>query len=368
MKVVLITNNLFMFYKFRKELVRKLCGNCEVVMMLPLEDEVLGEIDFSQHFIDMGCRLINVEMHRRGMNPFHELKLILNYRQLLKQEKPDIVVTYSIKPNIYAGFLCSLMKIPYCANVTGLGTAFEKSVLAPFAVRLYRAAFRRVKTVFFENDSNRQFFISGRMITEEKTCLLPGAGVNLDEFGYAEFPRQETTKFVFVGRVMKEKGVEELFEAASRLQSEGAKTEVHIVGPLEDDYREKVQELADRKIIVYHGLQKDVRPFLKAANCLVLPSWHEGMANTILEASATGRPVIATNIPGCRESVVDGRTGFLTVPRDAVDLYRKMKLFMELPNAEQKEMGIFAREKMEHEFGKDKVVEKTVEAILRKGS
>lgn len=364
MKVVLITNNLFMFYKFRKELVQKLCEKHEVVLMLPLEDEVLGEIDFSQHFIDMGCRLIDVKMHRRGMNPLNELKLIFNYKQLLKQEMPDIVVTYSIKPNIYAGFLCSVLKIPYCANVTGLGTAFEKTILAPFAVRLYRLGFRQVKTVFFENDSNRQLFVSKRMIAEEKTCLLSGAGVNLNEFCYAEFPQGEITKFVFVGRVMKEKGVEELFAAAEHLQNEGAKAEVHIVGPMEDDYKEKVRELTNQKTVIYHGLQKDVRPFLQESNCLVLPSWHEGMANTILEASATGRPVIASNIPGCKESVADGRSGFLTTPRSAEDLYQKMKLFMELPNAEQREMGIFAREKMEHEFGKDKVVEMTVERIL----
>lgn len=364
MKIILITNNLFMFYKFRKELISKLCENHEVVIMLPLEDDVLGEIDFSQYFRDMGCRLIDVEMHRRGMNPFHEFMLFLNYRKLLKQEKPDIVVTYSIKPNIYAGVLCSLMKIPYCANVTGLGTAFERRALAPVAVRLYRLGFRKVKTVFFENDTNRQFFINGRIISEDRTCLLNGAGVNLDEFSYTEFPKQEVTKFVFVGRVMKEKGVEELFEAAERLHHEAAKVEMHIVGPMEDNYKERVQKLADEGILIYHGLQKDVRPFLREANCLVLPSWHEGMANTILEASATGRPVIASNIPGCKESVADGRSGFLVTPRNADDLYRKMKQFMELPGAEQKEMGIFAREKMEHEFGKDKVVEKTVERIL----
>lgn len=364
MKIVLITNNLFMFYKFRKELVQRLCEDCEVTLMLPLEDEVLGEIDFSRHFIDMGCRLINVQMHRRGMNPLNEWKLIENYWKLLKQEKPDIVVTYSIKPNIYAGFICSMRKIPYCANVTGLGTAFEKTLLAPFAALFYRLGFRRVKTVFFENDSNRRFFINRRMISEEKTCLLTGAGVNLDEFCYTEYPNQEMIKFTFVGRVMKEKGIEELFAAAARLQSEGAKAEIHIVGPMEDDYKEKVQELTDKKTIIYHGLQKDVRPFLKESNCLVLPSWHEGMANTILEASAMGRPVIASNIPGCKESVTDGRSGFLIAPRNAEDLYQKMKLFMELQNTEQKEMGVFAREKMEHEFGKDRVVKRTVERIL----
>lgn len=364
MKIVLITNNLFMFYKFRKELVSRLCQDHEVAIMVPLEDEVLGEIDFSQQFRDMGCRLIDIKMNRRGMNPLNELKLIAVYRKLLKQEKPDVAVTYSIKPNIYAGFVCSLLKIPYCANVTGLGSAFEKVPLAPIAVRLYRLGFRRVKTVFFENEHNRQFFIGGRMIAEEKTCLLSGAGVNLEEFKYQDYPESDITKFVFVGRVMKEKGVEELFTAAKRLQNEGTKMEVHIIGPMEDNYREKVQRLTESGTINYHGLQKDVRPFLADCHCLILPSWHEGMANTILEASATGRPIIASNIPGCRESVIDGRSGFLTRVKDADDLYQKMKLFTELARGEQREMGIFAREKMEHEFDKTAVVERTVERIV----
>lgn len=365
MKIALITNNLFMFYKFRKELVQKLCEEHEVIMMLPLDDDVLGEIDFSQYFLDLGCKLIDVKMNRRGMNPLNELKLMATYRKLLKQEKPDVVVTYSIKPNIYAGFICSTLKIPYCANVTGLGTAFEKQMLAPIAVRLYRLAFRRVKTVFFENDHNRRFFIGGRMIEEDKTCLLNGAGVNLEEFFYTPYPAQDKKKFIFVGRVMKEKGVEELFEAASRLHQEDASIEVHIVGPMEDNYKETTQKLTQDGTIIYHGLQKDVRPFLKECNCLVLPSWHEGMANTILEASATGRPVIASDIPGCRESIEAGVSGLLTEARNADDLYRKMKHFLNMSREEQEQMGRYAREKMEREFSKEAVVEKTVREICR---
>lgn len=365
MKIALITNNLFMFYKFRKELVRKLCENHEVVMMLPLEDDVLGEIDFSRHFIDLGCRLIDVKMNRRGMNPLNELKLMNNYRKLLKQEKPDVVVTYSIKPNIYAGFVCSLLKISYCANVTGLGTAFEKRMLAPVAVRLYRLAFRGVKTVFFENEHNRRFFIRGRMIEEERTCLLNGAGVNLKEFYFAPYPEQDGNQFIYVGRVMKEKGVEELFEAAARIHREDASAVLHVVGPMEDDYKATVERLAASGTVVYHGLQKDVRPFLKKCNCLVLPSWHEGMANTILEAASMGRPVIASNIPGCRESVESGLSGFLTEARNAEDLYHKMKHFLGMSREEQAQMGRRAREKMEREFDKDAVVERTVREICR---
>lgn len=354
-----------MFYKFRKELVKKLCEEHEVIMMLPLDDDVLGEIDFSQYFIELGCRLIDVKMNRRGMNPLNELKLMQTYRRLLKRERPDVVVTYSIKPNIYAGFICSTLRIPYCANVTGLGTAFERKALAPVAVRLYRLGFRGVKTVFFENDHNRRFFVQGRMIDEEKTCLLNGAGVNLDEFAYEAYPRGEKTKFVFVGRVMREKGVEELFKAAKYLKEDRAAAEIHIVGPMEDNYKETVQKLTEDGIVIYHGLQKDVRPFLRESHCLVLPSWHEGMANTILEAAAVGRPVIASNIPGCRESIDNGVSGLLTEARNADDLYRKMKHFLDMTREEQEQMGRCARLKMEQQFSKDAVVEKTVREICR---
>lgn len=365
MKIALITNNLFMFYKFRKELVEKLCEQHEVLMMLPLEDRVLGEIDFSQYFTGLGCRLVDIKMSRRGMNPKNELKLLRTYHRLLKKERPDVVVTYSIKPNIYAGFLCSVLKIPYCANVTGLGTAFERKGLASAATAMYRLGFRRVKMVFFENDHNRRFFIQNGIVREEKTCLLSGAGVNLREFACEAYPETETTKFVFVGRVMKEKGVEELFEAASYLKEDRENTEIHVVGPMEDDYKERMEELTRSGTVIYHGLQKDVRPFLRECHCLVLPSWHEGMANTILEASAAGRPVIASDIPGCRESIENGVSGLLTEARNADDLYRKMKHFLGMSRSEQEQMGLCARRKMEREFDKDAVVEKTVREICR---
>lgn len=365
MKIALITNNLFMFYKFRKELVKKLCGEHEVVMMLPMEDSVLGEIDFSQYFLELGCRMIDIRMSRRGMNPLHELELLRTYRRLLKKERPDMVVTYSIKPNIYAGFICSTMKIPYCANVTGLGTAFERKGLASAASLMYRLGFWRVKTVFFENDHNRKFFIQNHIIREEKTCLLHGAGVNLDEFAYEAYPKTRTTKFVFVGRVMREKGVEELFEAAEQMKEDREDVEVHVVGPMEDDYKERMEKLTGSGTVIYHGLQKDVRPFLRESHCLILPSWHEGMANTILEAAATGRPVIASDIPGCRESIDDGVSGILTKVRDADDLYRKMKRFLQMPEEEKERMGRNARLKMEREFDKNAVVEKTVKEICR---
>lgn len=365
MKIALITNNLFMFYKFRKELVKKLCGEHEVLLMVPLEDSVLGEIDFSQYFKDLGCRLIDIKMSRRGMNPLDELNLLKIYRMHLKKERPDMVVTYSIKPNIYAGLVCGRLKIPYCANVTGLGTAFERKGLASAAAAMYRMGFRRVKTVFFENDHNRRFFIQNRIVKEEKTCLLNGAGVNLEEFAYEPYPKTETTRFVFVGRVMKEKGVEELFEAARRLEDDWEDMELHMVGPMEDDYKERMEELTRSGAVIYHGLQKDVRPFLGESHCLVLPSWHEGMANTILEASAVGRPVIASDIPGCRESVGDGVSGLLTKVRDADDLYRKMKQFLKMSREEQEQMGKNARRRMEQEFDKNAVVEKTVKEIYR---
>lgn len=355
-KILIITNHSYMLYQFRKELIAELMKNNEVVLSMPF-------VGHEDDFKEMGLRCIETEVDRRGINPKTDWKLMKTYYQMLKAEKPNLVITYSIKPNIYAGFACSCLHIPFCANVQGLGTAFQKPVLAKFVTLLYKAAFKNVETVFFENEVNAAEFRNRRIIDMEKQVVLNGAGINLERYTYQPYPNNEPVHFLYLGRIMKEKGMDELFGAIEQLHREGNSCVLDLVGFFEDEYKERVEALQEEKIAVFHGFQEEPRPFYAAADCVVMPSYHEGMSNVNLEAAATGRPVITTNIPGCRESVEHGKTGILCKVKSEESLYQAMKKFLELTPQKRADMGKQGRLKMEREFEKSIIVEETIAAL-----
>ena len=355
-KIVVLANNSGGLYDFRGMLMSELIGRGDTVIALtPLDDRV-DELKV------LGTELIETPINRRGINPEEDFKLLRNYKKLLRELKPDLVITYTSKPNVYGGFVCRLLKIPFAANITGLGTAFQgKGVLRKLVTLMYKVGLKKAKTVFFENSENKQIFIDEKIVKEEKTCLLNGAGVNLEHFGVAEYPEENgTTRFLFIGRVMKEKGIDELFKAMQLLREDGIDCVLDVVGGYEEDYSEQIKQYEKAGWLTYHGIQKDVRPFIEAAHCFVLPSWHEGMANTNLECSAMARPVITSNIHGCLEAVEDGVTGFLCEKQNPESLYKVMKRFCGLTFDERKQMGLSARRRMEEIFDKRKVVEETI--------
>lgn len=357
-KIMILTNHSYMLYQFRRELIQTLMKKYEIVLSMPY---VGHEDDLKQ----MGCKCIETPIDRRGINPLTDLKLIKAYHKLLKSEKPDMVITFSIKPNIYGGLLCGWMKIPFCANVQGLGTAFEKKGLAEFVTILYKIAFHHVKKVFFENTGNAEEFRKRNIISAKKQVVLNGAGINLNRYKYCPLKEGDKIKFLFVGRIMKEKGVDELFYAAKKLKKEyGEKIEVGMVGFFEDEYKKQVEQLQKEGVIRFYGFQEDVRPLYEDATCVVLPSYHEGMSNVLLEGAATGRALITSDVPGCREAVDEGVNGYLCKVKSAKSLYQKMRKFMELTKEERKEMGKNGRRKIQVQFDKKDVVKKTVKALL----
>lgn len=355
-KILMITNHSYMLYRFRLELIQELMKKHEVVLSMPF---VGHEDDFQA----MGLRCIKTDVDRRGINPVTDLKLFHTYRRLLKNEQPDLVITYSIKPNIYGGLACAIAGIPYCANVQGLGTAFQRKGLAQFVTVLYKLALGKAKTVFFENKADAEEFFRRGIISAEKATVLPGAGINLEQYPYTPYPKNETVHFLYLGRIMKEKGMDELFYAVKRLHDEGAAFTLDLVGFFEDAYKEQVEALEAADIAVFHGFQQDPRPFYAATDCVVMPSYHEGMSNVNLEAAATGRPVVTTDIPGCREAVEDGKTGFLCKAKDADSLYEQMSRMAVVFPVEREQMGRKARGKMEREFNKKMVVAQTIRAL-----
>ena len=358
MKILILANNDVGLYQFRKDLIEAMLPKHEVHISLPYGEMV-------DPLVAAGCIFHDTPIDRRGINPVTDFGLLRQFRKLVKQLRPDLVITYTIKPNIYGGMVCRMLGVPYAVNITGLGTAFQKDgLLKKLVIALYKFSLKKAKVVFFENSGNRQVFLDEDIIPSEKTCLLSGAGVNLEKFTYAPYPDGDVTQFLFIGRVMKEKGVDELFDAVARLRSEGFSCELDVLGYYEDDYADMIRGCEAAGWLHYHGFQNDVRPFIEKAHCFVLPSYHEGMANTNLESAAMGRPVITSDIPGCREAVVEGVSGLLCQSQNADSLYDAMKRFIALPNDARARMGKAGRQHMENVFDKKRVVAATVKELF----
>lgn len=360
MKRILILANFDVgLYKFRKELIQELLnrGN-EVYISLP-DGELVRNLE------KMGCKFVNTAVDRRGINPKTDAKLMFFYHKLIKKLHPDMVITYTIKPNIYGGLMCRLLHVPYAVNITGLGTAFQsESKVKKLVTFLYKIALKKAKVVFFENTGNKQTFLDFKILKENQTCVLNGAGVNLDEYCPIDYQNGDITKFIFIGRVMKEKGIDELFYATKKLISEGVSCSLDIVGGYEEDYGKIINKYVDEGWLHYYGYQKNVQPYISRAHCSILPSWHEGMANTNLECAASALPIITTNIHGCKEAVVNEVSGYTCEKNNEESLYKRMKQFCGLTYEKRKLMGLEGRRHMQKYFDKKDVINKTVEKLM----
>lgn len=352
-KVLILANSSGGFYDFRNELVLELLKTNKVYVSVP-DDVAVDKLQSE------GCEVIHTEINRRGMNPVQDLGLFKSYWKLLKEIKPDVVLTYTIKPNIYGGFCCRLRRVPYIVNITGLGTTFERGgMLKKMVVTMYQQALKKADCVFFQNDRNKQIFEENG-IFGKKAKRVNGSGVNIDKYVCEVYPGREKPRFLFVGRLMKEKGIEEYLYCAKRYAK---RAEFDIIGYCEEAYEEEVNRLQQEGIVRFHGFQKDVKSYYKDCDAVVIASYHEGMSNVLLEAAATGRPVLATNIPGCKEAVEDNMTGLLFASRSAEALESAIEYFLSLSVGSRETMGRAARTKMEQEFNRKHVVESYIEEI-----
>lgn len=359
-KVLFLVNHDVVIYNFRLELVERLLQDGhEVVISSPYGERI-------DSLVALGCEYRPIKLSRHGMNPVKELKLLMDYVKLIREVQPDMVFTYTIKPNIYGGMACALLKVPYVANITGLGTAVEnEGVVQKITVLLYRIAFARVQRVFFQNEENRQFFVD-RSLAVSKHGMLPGSGVNLQRFNVLDYPGEETTEFVFISRIMKEKGIDQYLEAAEYIRGKYPNTRFHICGFCEQDYEQRLRELQEKGIIIYHGMVRDVKQVIGVTHCTIHPTYYpEGLSNVLLESAACGRPLITTDRSGCREVIDNGINGFVVRQKDAKDLIEKIEMFLALPWDERKAMGLAGRAKVEKEFDRQIVVGKYLEELDR---
>ena len=357
-KVLILTNSINGIYNFRRELIEELINKgYNVIISSPRDIRC-------SYFKKIGCQLVETSINRRGTNPIADFKLIINYYRLVKKVKPDVVLTYTIKPNIYGGVVCRVLGIPYLTNITGLGTAVEnRGFLQYITVFLYRIALKRAKCVFCQNKENLDFMVKNSIIAN-RYKLVPGSGVNLEYYRLMEYPDDSTIHFLFISRIIKEKGIDQYLEAAKYIKKRYPNTTFHIIGSCEQDYVEKLNDMERKGIIIYHGRQNDIRKFHKISHCTIHPTYYpEGMSNVLLESAACGRPVITTNRSGCKEIVDDGINGYLVKQKDSQDLIKKIEKFISLDNGTRKNMGIAAREKVESGFDRNIVVKAYMQEI-----
>lgn len=359
MKILVLSNNFGGLYVFRKEVMQALkdAGH-RVIISAPFDNT-------AHSFEDMGCEVVDIKFNRKGTNPLKDFGLMLQYRKLIKQVKPDVVLSYTIKPNLYGGMACQLCHVSQIANITGLGSAVENpGWLQRITIILYKVGLRNTRTVFFQNKANMEFCKEHGMV-KGSIKLIPGSGVNLQHHVLQDYPNpEEPIRFIFISRLLREKGIEEYLIAAQDIKYKMSGVEFHILGECEENYQDRINKMQKDGIIVYHGPQPDVRSYIGRAWCTVHPSFYpEGMSNVLLESCAAGRPIITTDRPGCGEIVEDGVNGYLVKPQDGFDVARKIIQFIDLPYEKKREMGLAARRKVEQEFDRNIVVKAYLDEI-----
>jgi galacturonosyltransferase len=352
-RILALSNHFITLYNFRKELIKRLVdeGN-EVFISMPKADE-------NSYFSDMGCKIIETPVDRRGINPIHDLGLIMNYIKIMKEIKPDIIFSYTIKPNIYGCIASNITNHKQVSNITGTGGTFlKKNIISTIAKILYKLSLKRSYKVFFQNSGDKDYFVEHKMVTDNYS-MLPGSGVNLEQYSVCDFPSDHQVNFIFVGRVMELKGVDQYLGCAKIIKENYSNTNFYIAGFIEEDqYKEIIHDYNTKGIINYIGFQKDIKSWIQKCHCTILPSLGgEGIPNVLLESAAIGRICIASKISGSKDVIEDGITGYLFETGITGDLIDKVERFLKLDYEAKKQMGLAGRKKVEKEFDRQIVVD-----------
>lgn len=360
-KVAIITNLYNDVLHQRKEVIEGLVSaGYHVLIFCQGTDKLLATFGDCIEYYE-------VPIDRRGKNPFHDMKMFLQYIKRLRLFKPNVILTYTTKPNIYGSMEARFFHIPYIMNVTGLGSIFNASgFIALMVTRLYAYSISQAGCVFFQNLENQKIF-EQKNIHCNSSRVIPGSGVNIAVHRLEPYPQSDKIiRFLFVSRILKEKGIFVLIEAAKILKKEYPNLEFHICGPCEKGYEKYINRANQDNVVIYHGPQDNIHQFMKNCHALVHPSFYpEGTSNVCLEAASTGRPVLTTDMPGCRNTVNDGESGFIFKPNDVQALIQAIKNFLLLSREEKCTMGLLGRAKVEKEFDRRIIVDYYLKEIKR---
>ena len=366
-KIVLISNYAWTVYNFRYSLINFLISK-------GFEIHVVTQFDGYEHKLkSIGCHLHNLFISRKGINPFVDIITLFHIFYYLLILQPYVCLTYTIKPILYTGFVVKLLDVKNIAMITGLGTGFIKGGWLTFIVKkLYQIGLTRVSSVFFQNSSDKELFIEHNLVDPFKCKLTPGSGIDLSDYIVDNSPLKDSGfKFLLIARLVWDKGIREFIEAAKLLKQQYPEVKFEIIGPSGVANRtaissSEIEKWRSENVVEYIGEVDDVRKYIKDASCIVLPSYREGTSRVLLEASALARPTIATNVPGCKEVVLDGISGFLCKEKDVQDLYEKMKQMISTPNEVRFKMGQSGRKHVESSYSHKIVCQIYCDAIKKK--
>lgn len=325
--------------------------------------------DYTHYLIDAGCIHHAIRMDSRGANPIKDSALIIELYSIYKKVKPDIILHYTIKPNVYGTIAATLLRIPVVNNVCGLGTVFLKNnLVSAFAILLYKLTFRFPKKVFFQNPEDLKLFLAKKLVPAHTADLLPGSGIDLEKFSPIEFNRNKSFTFLLISRLITDKGVLEYIEAVKKLRVQGLDARFQILGAKDPQHKRGIKlkvidDWINSGTIEYLGTTDDVRHFIGKADCIVLPSYREGTPRTLLEAASSSKPIIATDVPGCHNVVNHNINGLLCQLKDVDDLADKMHEMANLDNETLRRFGINGRKKVELEFNETVVINKYIDTL-----
>ena len=366
-KIAVIENGLFSTYTMREGLMLRLVREGCEVYILTHTNKFVPEVE------KMGLKIFNVGSG--NMNPFKVARYIYHLRKALKKIKPDVCLTFSIRPAIFGNLITRQLRIPTITNITGVGPLFiSKSLVYRIARRLYRNALSKTKKVFFQNYDDMNLFLEKRFVKPAVAERVPGSGVDYNKFKPVILKEKDTEIFIFlfIGRLIKDKGIFEYINAARYTRKKFPHTVFNVIGPFWTQNlrtntitQSQLQHWIEEGIIDYMGEKKDVRKFIAEADCIVLPSYREGTSNILLEAASMEKPVITTNTTGCKEIVEDGITGLLANVKDDIDLAEKMERMILFTEEQRNDMGKKARQKIIKEFDKQIVIDAYLNAISK---
>ncbi|MDH4091656.1 MAG: glycosyltransferase family 4 protein [Cyclobacteriaceae bacterium] len=370
MRIAIVVNTSWNIHNFRMNFVHALLAKGHEVHTLAPED------DYTHLLTQAGCVHHRVKMDSRGANPIKDSALIIELFMIYKRVKPDVILHYTIKPNVYGTIAASLLKIPVVNNVCGLGTVFLRRNFVSFiAISLYKISFRFASKIYFQNPEDLRLFLDRRLVPADAADILPGSGIDLKRFQPSTFKRNDKFTFLLISRLITDKGVLEFIEAVRKLRAKGMNAKFQVLGPMDPQHTrgikiKVIQEWIDSGTIEYLGVTDDVREYIEKADCIVLPSYREGTPRTLLEAASSGKPIIATDVAGCNNVVQNNFNGLLCKLKDAGDLAEKMTVMASLEDEKLKAFGRNGRTKMETEYDEAVVINKYLSTLasLKKAS
>jgi glycosyltransferase involved in cell wall biosynthesis len=367
--VVIISNSTWNVFNFRVGIVKKLINNNFKVFVVAPNDNSAYKL------IDLGCHHVDIKIDNKGVNFLLDLYLIFQYIKIFYQLKPSLILSYTIKPNIYGSIAATILSIPLVNNISGLGTVFIKGgMLEKIVSFLYKVGLKKAKRVFFQNNDDKNLFIRKNLVNKTQVDVLPGSGVDLRYYqpSVRHTPNKNQGEFIFllIARLIWDKGIKEYVDAARIVKENTPNVKFQMLGFLDVEnrtavLRSDIDSWVNDGLVEYLGSADDVRPYIERSDCVVLPSYREGTPKTLLEAGAMRKPIITTNVAGCKDVVDDGKNGFICNVRDAVDLSNKMKQMASMDPVRLSKMGAMSRKKIEDIFDEKLVVGKYMSIIDR---